>query len=88
MVYEFFVRSLGWDPGHHERFQNGPENKIHIKESSFGISEWFRSLSVLYRKVLEGSGVGPTLAHLSEACVGLRGSALATLGQGHKAPKA
>ena len=27
-------------------------------------------------------------AHLSEAYVGLRGSALATLGQAHKAPKA
>jgi hypothetical protein len=24
------VRSLGWDPGHHEEFRNGPENKIHI----------------------------------------------------------
>jgi hypothetical protein len=32
--------------------------------------------------------VGPTWAHLSEACVGLRGSALATLGQAHKALKA
>jgi hypothetical protein len=42
----------------------------------------------LYRKVLEGSKVGPMWAHLSEACVGLRGSALATLGQAHKAPKA
>ena len=44
--------------------------------------------SVLYRQVLEGSGVGPTWAHLLVACVGLRGSALAALGQGHKAPKA
>src|SRR3954469_2543921 len=69
-------------------FQNGPENKIHIKERSFWISESFQSLSVLYRMVLEGSGVGPTWAHLSEACVGLRGSALSTLVQGNKAPKA
>ena len=73
---------------HHERFRNGSENKIHIKESSFWIPESFRSLSVLYRKVLEGSGVGPTWAHLSEAYVGLRGSVLATLGQAHQAPKA
>jgi hypothetical protein len=33
--YWVFVRSLGWDTGHHERFRNGPENKIHIMESSF-----------------------------------------------------
>jgi len=32
--------------------------------------------------------VGPTWAHLTEACMGLRGSALAALGQAHKAPKA
>src|SRR3954465_6110789 len=42
MVYEFFVRSLGWDPGHHERFRNGPENKIHIRQCSFWSSELFR----------------------------------------------
>jgi hypothetical protein len=65
-----------------------PENKIHIKESSFWIPKSFQSLSVLYQKVLEGFGVGPTWAHLSEAYMGLRGSVLATLGQGHKAPKA
>jgi hypothetical protein len=76
------------DPVHHERFQNGPENKIHIKESSFWISESFWSLSVLYRKVLEGSRVGPTWAHLTEAYMGVRGSVLATLGQAHQAPKA
>jgi hypothetical protein len=76
--YWVFVRSLDWDPGHHERFRNGPENKIHIKESSFWILEKFRSLSVLYRNVLEGSRVGPLWGHLTEACVGLKGSVLAT----------
>jgi hypothetical protein len=68
--------------------RNGPENNIHIKESNFWIPESFQSLSVLYRKVLEGSGVGPMWAHLTEACMGLRGSVLATLGQAHQAPKA
>jgi hypothetical protein len=76
--YWVFVRSLGWDRGHHERFRNGRKNKIHIKESSFWIPEKFQSLSVLYRKVLEGSGVGPLWAHLTEAWVGLKGSVLAT----------
>jgi hypothetical protein len=42
----------------------------------------------MYLKVLEGSEVGPTWAHLTEVCVGLRESALASLGQAHKAPKA
>ena len=42
--------------------------------------------SVLYRKLLEPSGVGPTWPHLSGGGVGLRGSALAALGQGLKAP--
>jgi hypothetical protein len=32
----------------------------------------------LYQSVLEGSGVGSKWAHLMEACVGLRGSVLAT----------
>jgi hypothetical protein len=59
-------------------FWNGPENKIHIKESSFWILEKFWSLSVLYQSVLEGSGVGPKWAPLTEACVGLGGSVLAS----------
>src|SRR3954470_15717766 len=37
-----FVRSLGWDPGYQERFRNGPENKIHIRQCSFWSSELFR----------------------------------------------
>jgi hypothetical protein len=65
-----------------------PENKIHIKENCFWIPESFQSLSVLYWKVLEGSGVGPTWDHLTESCMGLRGSVLATLGQAPKAQPA
>ena len=26
------IRSLGWDPGHHEEFRKGPENNIHIRK--------------------------------------------------------
>ena len=29
------VRSLGWDPGHHEEVRNSPENKIHIRKVIF-----------------------------------------------------
>jgi hypothetical protein len=32
----------------------------------------------LYQNALEGSGVGPLWAHLTEACVGLKGSVLVT----------
>ena len=39
MESEVFVRSLGWDPGHHEEVRNGPENKIHIREVIFQGSE-------------------------------------------------
>ena len=28
------VRSLEWDPRHHEEVRNGPENKIHIYRKS------------------------------------------------------
>ncbi len=45
------VRSLGWDPGHHEEVRNGPENKIHIRKVIFRVSEKFRNFSVLYRRV-------------------------------------
>ena len=39
-----FVRSLGWDPGHHEEVQNSPENKIHIWEVIFRVPEKSRIL--------------------------------------------
>jgi hypothetical protein len=54
--YWVFFRSLGWNPRHHERFRNGPKNKIHIMESSFWVSEKFWTFSVEYRNVLESSG--------------------------------
>ena len=53
-----FVRSLGWDPGHHEKVRNGPENKIHIREINFQVSEKFGNFPVETEKVLEGSGRG------------------------------
>lgn len=53
------VRSLGWDPGHHEEVRNSPENKIHIREVIFRVSEKFEIFPVSYRegsrKFLEGS---------------------------------
>ena len=58
-----FVRSLGRDPGHHEEVQNGPENKIHIREVDFWVSEKFGIFPVVDWKVLEGFGgttCGPT----------------------------
>ena len=36
-----FVRSLGWDLGCHEEVRNSPENKIHIREVDFWVSEKF-----------------------------------------------
>ena len=44
-----FVRSLGWDLGHHEEVRTGPENKIHIWEVKFQV--WGQS-----GVFLEGSG--------------------------------
>jgi hypothetical protein len=32
------VRSLGWDPEHHEEIRNGLENKIHIWKVHFRVS--------------------------------------------------
>src|SRR3954465_9994864 len=64
MVYEFFVRSLGWDPGYHERFRNGPENKIHIRQCSFWSLELFRVnryCTGSFWNLLEGGQRGPTL---------------------------
>jgi hypothetical protein len=40
------VRSLGWDLGHHEEIQNGPENKIHIRKVIFRGSEKFGNFLV------------------------------------------
>jgi hypothetical protein len=53
-------RSLGWDPGHHKEFMNSLENKIHIREVNFRVSEKFQIFLVSYRRVLKGFGVGPT----------------------------
>ena len=48
------IRSLGWDPGRHERFRRSPENKIHIwKVVSGGFG---KVLEIIYR-VPEGSGM-------------------------------
>ena len=33
-----FVWSLGWDPGHHEELQNGPEVKFDIWKVIFRVS--------------------------------------------------
>ena len=55
-----FVRSLGWDPGHHDEVRKSPENKIHIREVKFQVSEKFRIFPAESGKVLEGSeGVPP-----------------------------
>ena len=35
------VRSLGWDPGHHEELLNGPEVNIYIREVIFRVPEKF-----------------------------------------------
>ena len=48
------VRSLGWDPGHHEEVRNSPENKIHIREVLFQGSEKVRYFDRRFYKVLEG----------------------------------
>src|SRR3954462_11803232 len=58
-----FVRSLGWDPGYHERFRNGPENKIHIRQCSFWSSELFRVnryCTGSFYNLPEGGQRGPT----------------------------
>ena len=55
MVSPKVVRSLGWDPRHHEELRNGPEIKFHIKESGFWVTGKVRDFSVMYWKVLEGS---------------------------------
>ena len=44
------------DPGHHEEVRNGPENKIHIREVDFQVSEKFGIFPVETEKVLESSG--------------------------------
>jgi hypothetical protein len=52
--------SLGWDPGHHKRSRNGPENNIHIQKVIFRVLEKFQTFWYYTRKLLEGYGVGPT----------------------------
>jgi hypothetical protein len=42
--------SLGWDPGHHGEVQNGPENKIHIREVNFWGSEKVQDFPVKDRE--------------------------------------
>ena len=49
------VRSLGWDPGHHEEIWNSPENKIHIREVIFRVSEKFGNFPCPTGGFLEGS---------------------------------
>jgi hypothetical protein len=36
-----FIPRLEWDIGHHEEFQNGQKNKIHIWEVYFTVMERF-----------------------------------------------
>src|SRR6266699_5964038 len=45
LVRSNVVRSLGWDPRHHEEIRNGPENKIHIWKVKIRVSEKFRFFS-------------------------------------------
>jgi hypothetical protein len=54
------VQSLGRDPGHHEELRNSPEVKIHIWKVVIGFRKKFEFFRYCTRKVLEGSGVGPT----------------------------
>ena len=49
MVIPKFVRSLGWDPGHHEELRNGPEDIVSYMESGFRVLEKFGIFSVKYR---------------------------------------
>lgn len=58
------VRSLGWDPGHHEEVRNSPENKIHIWEVIFRVTRKVQDFHIV-PKVLEGSGGYHSGAHLS-----------------------
>ena len=49
MVRPNIVRSLGWDPGHHEELRNGPEDIVSYMESGFRVLEKFGIFSVKYR---------------------------------------
>ena len=66
MVRPKIVRSLGWDPGHHEELRNSPEIKFHIRKVGFRVSGKFRDFSVKYRNVLEGSSGSHGGAHLPQ----------------------
>jgi hypothetical protein len=82
-----FVWSPGWDPGHHERFRNGLENKIHIIESCFRVPEKFCYFTNIVSDILEGSGVGPGLGpHVGEQR-GLEGRWSNLMGQVNQPPK-
>jgi hypothetical protein len=54
------VWSLGWDPGNHEEFRNGPENKIHIwaneDEANEDNEAELVGLSVEHGEVRNGEG--------------------------------
>ena len=52
MVSPKIVRSLGWDPGHHEELRNGPEIKKTYMESGF---QGYRKSSGFFGIVPEGS---------------------------------
>ena len=53
MSYVFWrpkvVRSPGWDHGHDEESLNGREVKTDILEGGIRTSEWFQSVSGIYR---------------------------------------
>jgi hypothetical protein len=44
-----FIRSPRWDPRKHEEFWNGLENKIHIWEIRFRVSEKFSFFPISYQ---------------------------------------
>jgi hypothetical protein len=83
-----FVRSLGCDPGCHEEVRNSPENKIHIREVDFWVSEKFGIFPVVDWKVLEGSGGVHHGAHDLGGLAWAEGMLPGLMGQGHMAPKA
>ena len=46
------IRSLGWDPRHHEEMRKSPENKIHIRKV---VSGGIGKVPEYFGKVPEGS---------------------------------
>jgi hypothetical protein len=55
-----FVQSLGWDLGHQETFQNGPENRIHIWEVNLMVWKSSGHFRYCIEKLLEGTREGLT----------------------------